>query len=899
MSLGAGARLGPYEIHGPLGAGAMGEVYRATDTRLNRLVALKVLPEGFIEDRQRRWRFEREAKLLATLNHPNIAAIHAFEEISGRHLLVMEFLEGTTLREKLGAGSISQKDAVEYALQIANGLSAAHEKGIVHRDLKPANLFITRDGQLKILDFGLAKRTDQERTDVETSAPTASKLTEAGTVVGTLAYMSPEQVRGLPVDYRSDIFSLGAILYEMLSGRKAFKRDTSADTMGAILREEPPEFGWKVPPALDHVVRHCLEKDRENRFQSAKDVAFALSEGSGRPMGSSARVTFSPGRRKGLLVAAAVITPLVVVGAFLLRRGQFFGTRLPIAGSPPASSLRLSLSFPLDAAPLIAQNFNPLALSPDGKTLVYAGNKLFIRPLDRKEVSPIPETDGATSPFFSPDGLWVGFFAEGNLKKLSLKGGPPITLCKIREPGGGGYGAGSWGVDGTIVFMPSYYSGLQRISASGGEPHSLTTVDAARLESHTFPQILPDGDHVLFEIDRVSANSLPQAAVVSLRTGEQRVVAEDAAYPRYLPTGHLVFTRGGSLLAETFSLKRLKVSGLAVPIMDDLLTNRLYTRAAHMAFSPNGVLVYRSGGPFQRTLVWVDRRGTEKHLPFPPRRYLETALSPDGTRLAAIIEEKDETVGLLIGDFARGMVTRAPAEGYFQSLVWTPDGKRIALDVATTPQDLGRLNLLSADGGTPPEPLTSVTAQQAEKPTSFSPDGVFLLFDVLSFANPGPSDTSCDIHVLRLGGQHKEYPFLQTRFDEHDARFSPDGRWVAYDSNESGRYEVFVRPFPGPGFKWQISDEGGIRARWSRTGRELFYSNGNKVMAVAVETMPTFHAGRPRTLFEGQFLEAYDSDLDGKRFLMIKRDPAEYGPERLNVVLNWFEEVNRLIPGAE
>ncbi|MFI5197255.1 MAG: protein kinase [Thermoanaerobaculia bacterium] len=898
MSLGAGTRLGPYEIHAPLGTGAMGEVYRATDTRLNRLVALKVLPEGFIEDKQRRWRFEREAKLLAALNHPNIAAIHAFEEISGRHLLVMEFLEGTTLREKLSAGPISQKNAVEYALQIANGLSAAHEKGIVHRDLKPANLFITSGGQLKVLDFGLAKRTEQERTDDETNVSTASKLTEPGTVVGTLAYMSPEQVRGLPVDHRSDIFSFGAILFEMLSGRRAFKRDTSADTMGAILREEPSEFGWAIPPALDHVVRHCLEKDRENRFQSAKDIAFALSEGSGRPRGSGVRVGVSPARRRRLLVAA-VIFLLVVAGAFLLRRGLLFSTRFLRIGLPPASPVRLSLSFPFEAAPQDNGNFNPFALSPDGKILVYAGNKLFIRPLDRDEIRPIPGTDGGVSPFFSPDGLWVGFFADGKLKKVPLAGGSAITLCDIQAIRGASFGAGSWGVDGTIVFMPRHFLGLRRISASGGESAALTTVDASRLESHNFPQILPDGDHVLFEIDTIGPKSVPRAAVVSLRTGKQSVVAEDAAYPRYLPMGFLVFTRGGSLFAEPFSLERLEVSGLAVPILDDLVTSRRYTKAAHMAFSSDGTLVYRSRGQFRRTLVWMDRVGAAEPLSLPPALYLEAVLSPDGRRLAATVVEKDESVGLLIGDLTRGTLTRAPAEGVFQNLAWTPDGNRIALDFCVNAQDHRRLNWLSADGSTPFEPLTDETSRQSEKPSSFSPDGNLLLFDVLSVTDSDSSDTGWDIYVLPLSGARKAYPFLKTRFDEERAQFSPDGRWVAYDSNESGRYEVFVRPFPGPGPKWQISAGGGARARWSRNGGDLFYRNGDKVMVVELETNPTFRARRPRMLFEGQFLDPYDVDSNRNRLLMIKRDPAESGPVRINVVLNWFEEVKRRVQGAK
>ena len=507
-------------------------------------------------------------------------------------------------------------------------------------------------------------------------------------------------------------------------------------------------------------------------------------------------------------------------------------------------------------------------------------------------------TDGGVSPFFSPDGRWVGFFADGKLKKVPLEGGPPITLCAIKEPRGTSYGAGSWGANGTIVFMPSYFSGLRLISASGGEPRALTTPDARRLESHNFPQILPDGEHVLFEIENAGPNSVPRAAIVSLRTGRQRIVEEDAAYPRYLPTGFLVFTRGGSLLAVPFNLKRLEVSGLAVPMLDDLLTNRRYTNAAHMAFSSNGTLIYRSRGQFQRTLVWVGREGAIERVPFPPALYFEVSLSPDGTRWAALAIETHESVGLVIGDFARGALTRAPAEGSLQSLVWTPDGKRIALNFSANPQDLGRVNWISADGSVPPEPLTSETARQAEIPTSFSPDGDLLLFNMFSLAHPGPPDTGWDIYVLPLGAERKAYPFLQTRFDEHSARFSPDGRWVAYQSNESGRFEVFVRPFPGPGAKWQLSAEGGSQPHWSRDGRELFYRNEGKMMVVEVETKPAFHAGRPQMLFEGQFLRSYDAEPSGRRFLMIKRDAAESGPARLNVVLDWFEEVKRRVGGA-
>jgi serine/threonine-protein kinase len=888
----------------------MGEVYRARDTRLGREVALKVLPEDFSESEEGKARFEREARSLATLNHPNIAAIYSFEEISGRHLLVMELLEGETLREHLARGPVPLRKALDVALQVAEGLAAAHGKGIVHRDVKPENIILTKDGHAKLLDFGLARQEVAPKDPADTRSPTLGALTGKGVVLGTVAYMSPEQARGATVDFRSDQFSLGTVLYEMLTGKRPFVRDSAAQTMAAIIQDEPEPVTTldpKLPALLGWIVRRCLSKDPEERYSSTRDLAKELqnlrahlSEAVSTKDVAPGK-TDPPGRRVPLWA-------LMAVGALAVALALLFAIRFVRAGSPPAPPLSLSLSFPVDASPDIF-NTNPLALTSDGKTLVYAGMKdtrpiLFVRRLDRDEIRPIPGTDGAALPFVSPDGLEVGFFAEGKLKKVALAGGAPITLCDARIPRGG-----SWGKDGTIVFTPSAMSGLQRIPSSGGEPRPVTTPDAARGERHLYPQILPDGEHVLFDLtDRDRTGG---AAVVSLRTGVQKIVADDAPYARYLPTGHLVFTRPGSLFAVPFSLTRLEVAGPPVPLLTDLVTNLGFLRTAEYAFSQDGTLVYVPTRPLQRTFVWVDRKGAVERIPFPPGGYEEVVLSPDGERLATRAIDKSEKMSLLFGDFARGTLTRSTAEGSFQCLAWAPDGKRVAFGF----KPAGGRGLFSvfwqnADGSAPPERLTGETRLQMELPTSFSPDGSLALVQVMDYADSGAANTRWDIFVLPLGGENPLRPFLKTRAKEELARFSPDGRWVAYRSDESGQLEIFVQSFPGPGPKWQISTEGGSEPRWSRSGRELFYRQDDKInrqndklMVVDVETAPTFRAGRPRALFEGQFydfgINCYDVTADGSRFIMIKEDPAELGPAHVNVVLNWFEEVKRRAPGAK
>ena len=906
MTISVGTRLGPYEILAPLGAGGMGEVYRARDTRLGRDVAVKVLPEIVSDDPRSLARFEQEAKAVAALSHPNILALFDVGKESSVSFVVTELLEGETLRALLARGPVPLRKALDVGLQLAEGLAAAHGKGIVHRDIKPENVFLTKDGHAKILDFGLARSRPVSTAGDETQSPTVDKLTSEGAVLGTVAYMSPEQARGQTVDLHSDQFSLGVVLYEILTGKRPFEGASAAETLAAIIREEPEpltKLDPKLPAPLVWIVQRCLSKDPDERYTSTKDLAKELQNLRTHLSEAVSAANVAPGEGPRLRRRVPYWT-LAAVAALAAALGLFVGTRFSRSASPPRSPLKLSLSFPVDAAPR-THEFNPFALSPDGRTLVFEGGegdktKLFVRRLDLDETRPIPGTEGTdsawfTTPFISPDGLEVGFFTDKKLRKVSLAGGSPITLCDAPDSRGG-----SWGADGTIVFVPSPRSGLWRIPASGGEPRRVTNPDEAKGDTHSFPQILPDGEHVLFSFG--SRNSPPRAAVASLRTGEQRVVMEGTGRSRFLPTGHLVFARLGTLFAVPFSLNRLETSGSPVPVLEGLVTNSNFTQTAEYAFSQEGTLVYAASRQLQRTLVWVDRKGGVEQAPFPPGGYMAVALSPDGGRLAAITVDKDEKQALVFGDFDRRTLSRSAAEGSFQGLVWSPDGKRVAFAFSPGRKMLQNVFWQSADGTTPPERLTGEAPLQAEIPSSFSPDGSLLLFGARNFADNSPN---YDIFALPLNGERTPRPFLQTKFSEFEARFSPDGRWVVYQSNESGRDEVFVRPYPGPGGKWQLSTEGGDDPRWSRRGRELVYwqLDKNKMMVVDVETKPTFRPGRPRTLFEGRYYsygaDYFDGTPDGTRFLMIKEDPAESGPAEVKVVLNWFEEVKRRVPGVK
>jgi serine/threonine-protein kinase len=900
--------LGPYEILSAIGAGGMGEVYQARDTCLGRTVAIKVLPVGASADPARRLRFEQEARAVSTLNHPHICVLHDIGREGDTEYLVMEYLDGQTLAQRLRKGALPLAQVLDLGAQIADALATAHRHGIVHRDLQPVNIMLTKAGA-KLLDFGLAKlkppplAAGVEVSELSTQAP----ATRAGTVMGTVPYMAPEQLEGKETDARTDLFAFGCVLYEMLTARRAFGGDTEASVISAIMSGEPAPLSSLqplTPPALDRLVRRCLAKDPDDRWQHAADVAEEL-RGISQDAVATDGVRAAMPRRSRRLVWA-----LAAGAAALLALGLVAGLQFVHFRATPPPPFRLTLSFPVPPAAeaLVTDNLNPLALSPDGRTLVYVGGgansiyHLFVRRLDRGEIRQIPGTDWTVSAFFSPNGLGVGFFtADGKLKKVALAGGAPTVLCDAPNARGG-----AWGPDGTIVFTPAMKSGLWRVpAATGGEPRVVTTPTAGTVARHIYPHFLPDGDHVLFTL--VDPPRPTRAAVVSLRTGEQRILVERASDARYLPSGHIVFMRAGLLFAVPFDLQRLEVTGAPVQVLDDVVTNLQGLGLPEYAVSQDGTLVYVPSRQLQRTLVWVDRRGAVEPLPFTSAGYQQVALSPKGERVATITIDQHETQALLIGDIARGTLSRSPAEGRFDSVVWTPDGTRVAMGFGPARKATGAF-WQNADLSTPPERLTSDTNLQQEWPNSFSPDGRWLLVDVYNFNAPVSSNTLNDLFVLSLIGARTLRPLLQTKAYKDAGQFSPDGHYVAYQSDESDASklpDVSVRPFPGPGPRWQVSTDGGGLPLWSPSGRELFYWKDDKLMVVDVDgTTPTFRTGQPRVLFQGRFYQQGTNVYavappDGSRFLMIKADPAESGEAHVNVVTNWFEEVKAKVAAAK
>jgi Tol biopolymer transport system component/predicted Ser/Thr protein kinase len=902
MAILPGRRLGPYEILSSIGAGGMGEVYRARDTRLDRIVAIKVLPTHLADRPELRERFEREAKTVASLNHPHICTLHDIGQQDGIDFLVMEFLEGETLAHRLQKGSLPLEQVLQYAIEISDALDKAHRKGVTHRDLKPGNIMLTKTGT-KLLDFGLAK-LKQEATPANvplSELPTAKDpLTAQGTILGTLQYMAPEQLEGKEVDARTDIFAFGAVVYEMATGKRAFEGKSQASLMVAILEREPPAMSSlqpMTPPAVDRVVKKCLRKERDDRWQSARDVTDELkwiAEG-----GSA--ITLAPtavargfgglGRRE-----------LIIGGGALLSGGVIAGTAIwnfkPVQSPQPVT--RTLIDLPLGQQLAGLDGGPAVALSHDGTHLAYVARQggvqqLYLREMDTLEAKPIPGTEGGVSPFFSPDGQWLGFFANGKLMKISVSGGAAVTLGDA----GLTYGA-SWGSQGMIAFSPAGIGVLRQVSDAGGSPQPLTRIEKGEV-AHRWPEFLPGGKAVLFIAGANGINfTNGQVAVQSIGTGERRNLIQ-GTQTRYAAPGHLVYAQGGTLMAVPFDSKRLEVMGAAVPVVERVLQSTL-NGAAQYSLSATGSLVYLPGGiqSAENKLVWVSRNGVEQPLAAPAHAYLGPRLSPDGRRVAVGITEQESQIWLF--DLSRGgSPTRLTFEGNANNgPVWTPDGKRISFN--SNKEGAANIFWQLADGSGGLERLT--TSDYLQAPMSWSPDGQLLAFHEV---NP---TTERDIWVLRMsdpssgsGQVRKAQPFLRTRFDEAGPRFSPDGRWLAYMSDESGRYEIYVQPYPGPGGKWQISTEGGGEPVWNPNGRELFYRSGDKMMAAEIATQSGFAAGTPRMLFEGRYEPApfpianYDVSPDGQRFLMLKpAEQAQAAPTQIIVVLNWFEELKRRVP---
>jgi serine/threonine protein kinase/Tol biopolymer transport system component len=893
MVLSSGTKLGPYEIVAPLGAGGMGEVYRALDTRLDRTVAIKILPAQLSSDPIRKQRFEREAKTISSLNHPHICVLHDVGSQDGISYLVMECVEGETLAKRLEKGPLPLEQVLKYGMQIADALDKAHRSGVVHRDLKPGNIMLTATGA-KLLDFGLAKPV-AVLADVATltaGVTQTTPMTQEGAIVGTFQYMSPEQIEGKDLDGRSDIFSLGAVLYEMLTGQRAFQGKSQLSVASAILEKDPPPISTVKPltlPSLDHAIRRCLAKDPEERWQTARDLALEikwLAESSSHtspPSNAPAR-TLRTLWGGAVLWGAASLLLVAVSGLVILNLKP---------SPPPLPVSRFSITLPpgqqlagLDGGPAVA-------LSPDGTLIAYVARKggaqlLYLRPLDSLDARPVAGTEDAVCPFFSPDGQWLGFFAGNKLKKVSTQGGPVQTLGDVPM----GRGA-SWSDQGMIALAPTNNSSLRQMPDTGGTSQPVTRFDKGEV-GHRWPEFLPGGKALLFAAAATNFNwNHGRVAVQSLATSERRDLVQEATNPRYSNSGHLIYVQGASLVAAPFDPQRTVVTGAGVPVVDGVLKSTT-TGAAQYSISSTGSLIYVPGNEdsAQSSLVWVSRNGTEEPVAAPPRAYIFPRISPDGGRVAVDIRGQESQIWLY--DLNRGTLTRLTFEGSLSlSATWTPDGKRLA--VQSNKEGPLNIFLKPADGSSGLERLT--TSEFLQFPMSWSPDGQLLAFGEID------PNSGYDIWVLRLS-DHKAQPFLRTQYNESVPRFSPDGHWLAYVSDESGRWEVYVQPYPGPGGKWQISTEGGMEPTWNPKGGELFYRLGDKMMSVSVAIEPTFKAGKPRVLFEKHYEPTpatgpnYDLSPDGQRFLMLKpSDQETAAPIQINVVLNWSEELKRRVPG--
>jgi serine/threonine-protein kinase len=882
----------------------MGEVYRAEDTNLSRQVAIKVLPDEYAHDAERLARFEREAKLLASLNHPNIAAIHGLEEHEGKRFLVLELVEGQTLSERLKKGRIPLDETLDIGRQIAEGLEAAHEKGIIHRDLKPANVKVTPEGKVKILDFGLAKAFYEQAATADMShSPTITdEMTRPGVVLGTAAYMSPEQAKGKSTDRRADIWAFGCILYECLTGKRAFPGETITESIAKILESEPD---WAQLPVetssfVRAALRQCLQKDKARRLRDIADVWIGIQESATRPSEPVAFPRrFSMWWTAGSVAAGALAATLVTVA--LMRHSR-------VAPTAPVTRaiIRIAPGQWLDGVRFRGRpTRTAMAVSGDGSFIVYsaipedpglqARPQIYLRRLNQMDAAAIPGTEGGISPFLSPDGRWVGFWAGGKLIKTSVERGVPAVLCDVTSL----FGA-SWGIDNNIIFSPRDDAGLFRVSADGGKPEAVTVPDKAKEEfSHRLPHCLPDGKGVLFTITREPWDDQPRVAVLDLQTRKWQVLIEDAGDASYLPTGHIIFLRQGSLMAAPFDLDKLKMTGQPVPVVADVMqatnstSNVQNTCAGQFATSDSGWLIYVTGSAvrdLENSLVWVDHEGTAQPITSFKGPFHVPRLAPDGQRIGY------STIGsecrLHVYDIARGTDSPLTGEGKGSYPVWTADGRQLIF--SWWKSGLPKLHWQPADGSSPMERLT--TSEYIQCPGSVTPDGATLVFV--------ETDAAGELGIRLLDLQSRRVtPVPNSRSNESYPAFSPDGRWLAYSSDESGREEVYVRSFPSPGSKWKLSLEGGTEPLWARNGEQLYYRFQDQVWAVNVRTGAAFTPGKPRLLFEKPGyrragpLACWDISLDAQQFLMVKMEERKPQPvSEMILVQNWFEELKRLCP---
>jgi Tol biopolymer transport system component len=888
LALAPGTRLGVYEITAQIGEGGMGQVFRATDTKLKRHVAIKILPPSLAADADRLARFQREAEVLASLNHPNIAGIYGLEEGGGTTALVMELVEGEDLSQRIARGAVPLDEALPIAKQIAEALEAAHEQGIVHRDLKPANIKVRGDGTVKVLDFGLAKAMEPAAGSSSgmSMSPTLSlHATQAGIILGTAAYMAPEQARGKAADRRADIWAFGVILFELISGTRAFDGETISDVLAKVIEREPDwsRLPSSTPPSLGALLRRCLRKDPKMRLQAIGDARLELQELiDGRetavaladpPAAGGARTLWI-----GLLTGSAITLAIVMM--------VLLGLSYRVSAPEPAMTTRFTYALPEewsvsgDQAPGGATV--PLSISPDGRRIAFVArtadgrNSLWVRSLNALDAQQVPRTEGAIAPFWSPDGRFVGFFADGKLKKVDALGGAPATICDAAA-----FRGATWNFEDVIVFATSI-GGLKRVAAAGGIPTDLTQVQGDEVY-HTRPVFLPHSRRFLY---RVMPKGGTYAA--SLDSRERTLVLKESDSTNIaISDGHLLFVRGTTLMAQRFDADRLQVLGEAFPVVEQIAmqtppggSNQIGIFSA----SYNGVLTYQAGATAPPRLTWIDRAGRQTGIVGDAAPYRSVSLSPDAKQAAVfILDESQQNTDVWIVDVVRGQRSRFtfdPASD--ESPVWAADGSRITFSSRRR-----RFADLYERPSSQTEAEHVLLGSEIDKmPWSWSHDGRFLLFGVRS-------STGNDVWVLPTTGDKKPFAFLNAPYTQTFAQFSPDGRWVAYTSNETGRPQVFVVPFPGPGGKWMVSRSGGSMARWRADGKELFFLDGAALQAIEVNgDNARFEYGTPHELFNANLSMSprylYDVAPDGKRFLVVTNGTA---PSALpiTVVLNWHQ----------
>ena len=909
MPLQSGQKLSHYRLVEKIGEGGMGVVWKAVDQALDREVAIKVLPDAFAADAERLARFQREAKLLASLNHPNIAAIHGLEDAGGVQFLALELVPGDTLAERLVRGPLPVEETLRLGQQIAAALETAHENGVIHRDIKPGNIKVTPEGQVKVLDFGLAKALEKPSPGAEPSQETTLQFagTRDNVILGTAPYMSPEQASGKPLDKRTDIWSFGCVLYELLTGRQAFDGKTVSETMARVLEREPDwdALRGRSTAGIVRLIRRCLRKDPRRRLHDIADARIELEEAQGEAAGEAGgladRPTPRPWRARGLWALAGLL-----IGALVAVLGGGLRNLIP---HPPSPIVRATLTLPGGLVPGYS-TVPSVAVSPDGRTVVFRGGgpegvRLYRRALGETATEPIPGTEGGFAPFFSPDGEWLAFFAATELRKIPIAGGNPIKLCFTTPKAQGG----TWPPGGRIIFARSFNGPLWVIPESGGDPQPLTQL-ASDEHAHLYPQALPGGRLLFTAVGGRDFQDVTSARVVvlDLETGERRVVLEGATFARYGGDGWVMFVRGDSAFAAPLDLRRLQVTAAPVALPETIAVDPAW-RTAHLDVSRDGTLVYVSGSAAERPATEVlslDRHGRETPLAVPPGDYYALpSLSPDGRKLA--LERVEGARGtVVVFDRDRQVLSSVvPEPGRFGAPIWSPDGRRLAL--GSVFHGAPRLVVRTADGSGSIESPTPPT-EDAEFPNSWSPDGRTIAYTVVYTADRGGSRLhgTSDIWLASSDGSSPPRPWMETPYRETSARFSPDGSFLAYVSDESGKNEVYVRPLAGQE-KIQISSDGGIEPVWTGAGRELLYRRGDRFFAVGLGPGPAIRPGPARFLFGSRFDSGggrphlhhfWDISSDGQEIIALRTAWPPEAARELMVVTGWLASLDHARGGS-